>query len=200
MKHPILAAALAAALVATVSVAAAAPLPTGTIDCQLAGNDDSPYGLRFIPSISSAPSPGRITVKDNAIQGSCDASGVTGGKAPITHVEAKLLGKLAPGTTCLDVITAPHFERIKLKLKWTNVDGTGRKRVVATSAAHNFVGSYDDASEALVFTAQLLRGAFAGSAVTMRLTLDNAAFMAGPCPTVTGIFYGADGESAITVP
>lgn len=199
MMRSILSCALAAAVAALASAATAASPPTGTIACQVAAST-GPWGLRFVPYINDVPSARRIVVKDNTIQGTCDAAGVTGGKAPITHVEGKLVAKLAPGTTCLDVITGPHFERIKLKLKWTNVDETGRKRVVATSALHDFVGAYDDASEAVVVTAQILKGAFAGSTVAMSLTLDDAAFFAGPCPQVTGMYYGVDGESAITVP
>jgi hypothetical protein len=198
MKRLVLAIGLAASLIAAVSVASAAPLPSGSITCQVDA-DTGPWGLRVLPSISSVPSAGRVTLKD-VVTGSCDAAGVSGGKAPITNVEANLSAKLVPGSTCLDLVTAPHFERVKLKLKWTNVDITGRKRVVATSTAHNFVASYDDTTQGIVWTATILKGAFAGSGVTTRLTFDVPEAFDDACGSYGGIYYGSDGDSLISVP
>lgn len=187
-----------ALVTASTAVAAAAAPPTGTIVCTLAANETT--GLQFSPPISFAPSSIRLILKDKTITGGCDASKVTGGRWPITTVKAQLLAKLAAGTSCADVVTSPTFGTIKLKLRWTGVDEIGRARTVATSAAHLVAGSWDDADGALVFTATIFRGAFAGSTVTARFTLDNPGFLSPNCPLIEGVYYGADGESTITVP
>lgn len=187
-----------ALVTASTTVGRAGAPPTGTISCTLAANATT--GLQFSPPISFALSSIRLILKDKTITGACDASGVSGGRWPITAVKAQLLAKLAAGTRCADVVTAPEFGTIKLKLRWTGVDEIGRERMVATSAAHLVAGGWDDADGALVFTATIFRGAFAGSSVTARFTLDNPGFLAPNCPPITGVYYGADGESTITVP
>lgn len=189
---------VSALVVATTAVAWAAAPPTGTISCTLAANETT--GLQFSPPITFAPSSIRLILKDKTITGACDDTGVTGGRWPITTVRAQLLAKLAAGTRCVDVVTSPEFGTIKLKLRWTGVDDLGRSRTVATSTAHLVAGSWHEADGALVFTATIFRGAFTGSSVTARFTLDNPGFLAPNCPSIDGVFYGADGESTITVP
>jgi hypothetical protein len=166
------------------------------IECQLAANA-GPYALRFRPYIGDVAQPNRITV-GTTMQGACDNGGVTGGKAPITNVEAKFVGKLAADTTCASFTSAPVLQRAKLKIKWKNVDG--RSRTVATSTAHLVQASWDGPSESLVLDAELLKGGFAGSPVTIRLTIDNLANFDEDCPKFEALYYGADGESSLTVP
>lgn len=176
---------------------AAAPLPSGTIACVVAG--DAVTGLRISPPISPMPSFIRPIIKDTAY-GACDADGVLGGKGPIDSVEAKLLARLAAGSKCLDLVTAPDFTLVKLKLKWKGPNAIGRPRTIATSIAQLVNGAWDPATESLTFTGQLFKGAFAGSTFTMRLTLDTPGLLNATCPLTESVFYGADGDSVITVP
>lgn len=186
-----------AAVVATAPAAPAASLPSGTIDCQL--QPDDVYGLRFVPYIGSTPG-GRIIVKANLI-GTCDGSGVTGGKGPIDRVEAKLLAKLEAGTVCSDFVSTPHFGPIKLNLKWKGTVGD-KTRTIAVSKTHLAQGTWDDATESIVFTAEIFKGAFAGSTTAATITIDagSAAIMTPTCPRISGLFYAEDGLSTITVP
>lgn len=186
-----------AAVVATASAVPAASSPSGTIACQL--DPDDVFGVRFVPWISATPE-GRVIVKATLV-GTCDSSGVTGGKGPIDHVEAKLLAKLEPGSVCSDVVSTPHFGQIKLSLKWKGQIG-GKSRTIATSKTHLVQGSWDDGGEALVFTADVFKGAFAGSTTTTTITIDagSVASLRATCPRISGIYYAEDGLSAITVP
>lgn len=185
-----------AAVALTAPTLLAASLPSGTITCQLAPNTD--LGLRISPNISSTPG-GRLIMKDTLV-GTCDSSGVSGGKAAIDAVEARFVAKLDAGTVCTDLITNPAFGQVKLSFKWKGEIG-GRARTVATSKSHLVQGSWDDATESLVFTGELFKGAFAGSTTTVRLSLlDPTNFLTPTCPPISGIYYGVDGESSITVP
>ncbi len=190
-----LAAALALAITSA-SPAAAAPLPSGTIDCQVVSTNVD--GLRFQPFISSDPSPSRIRVT-TTMHGTCDNSGVSGGKAPITEVDAKLVGRLVPGSTCETLTSAPHFDRLKLKIKWKAVIH-GRLQTVASSTAFFVDANWDDVVEGLVLDSQPLKGAFTGSTSTATLTLNNPAMFNSTCPRIQGDAYGADGDSSITIP
>jgi hypothetical protein len=185
-----------AVVAATGSTVLAASLPSGTITCELAPN--TTLGLRISPYIDSTPG-GRIIMKDTLV-GTCDSSGVSGGKGPIDRVEARFLAKLEPGTVCTDLITTPDFGQVKLSFKWKGEIG-GRTRTIATSKAHLVLGSWDDPTESLVFTGELFKGAFAVSTTTVRLSLvDPVGFLTPNCPRISGIYYGVDGESSITVP
>ena len=188
--------ALAFALMPAPRAGAASP-PSGTISCPVFPVD--PTYLELRPYISAEPSTGRVLVKGNMV-GNCDNSGVVGGKGPILSVEAKLIGKLTVGTTCSSLVNAPNFDRLRVKMKWKTTDANGREKLVATTTASFVDASWNDTDEALVFSSQPLKGAFAGSTSTVTLTLNNAAFYEGPCPPIVGAGWGADGESSITIP
>jgi hypothetical protein len=55
-------------------------------------------------------------------------------------------------------------------------------------------------TESLVFTAEIFKGAFAGTTTTVRLTINDPTFLAPNCPPISGVYYGSDGESSVTVP
>lgn len=192
----------ALAMLATTAVGAmAASLPSGTINCTVSGAVDKPNGnwrLRFQPPISSVPSPNRILVS-TFMRGTCDNSGVSGGKAPITNVLAHLVGKLAAGSTCASLTSAPVFERLQLKIKWQTLDGSGRLRTVANTSVRFVDADWDDGAEGLVFLSAPLKGGFAGSTSTVTLTIDQPEILT-MCPGIDGIAYGDDGESSITIP
>jgi hypothetical protein len=206
MRHPRIAFAAALAFIVTsnVGVTHAAP-PTGTINCVVTGDTDRPNGnwrLRFLPPISSTPSPNRMQMF-TFMKGTCDNSGVTGGKAPITNVEAHLSGKLAEGTTCGTLTSAPVFEKLQLKVRWQSPNGTGRLRTIATSSARFVDADWDDGVEGLVFLSAPLKGAFAGSTATVTLTIDQPEILDpnGICQNaeIDGTAYGDDGGSSIAI-
>lgn len=199
MPRTLLVSAVLSTLLATTPVhpARAAAPPSGTITCTVAA--DGVTGLRISPPVSALTSFIRPIIKDTAY-GTCDGSGVLGGKGPIDSVEAKLLARLADGTTCLDLVTAPHFTFAKLKLKWKGPNPIGRPRTIATSIAQLVNGTWDPATESLTFTGTLFKGAFAGSTFTLRYTLDSPGVLSSGCAPTTAVPYGADGESSITVP
>lgn len=190
-------AALALLLASSLDDATAGSLPMGTIACAVAA--DGVTGLRISPPISVLTSYIRPIIKDTAY-GACDGSGVIGGQGPIDSVEAKLLARLAVGSTCLDLVTAPDFTLAKLKLKWKGPNAIGRPRTIATSVAQLVDGAWDPVTESLTFTGVLFKGAFTGSAFTLRFTLDSPALLRGGCAPTTTVLYGADGASILTVP
>ena len=172
--------------------------PSGTISCSMFPTN---AGLDMRPAISSDPSTGRILVK-TSIAGICDNSGVVGGKAPITAIDAKLVGTLTAGTTCSSFVNAPNFDRLRVKIKWkAAADAHGRSKVVSSTTLSFVDVSWDEADEALILSSQPSKGGFAGSTATLKITLNNAAYYNGPCqPPILGAGWGADGESAITIP
>lgn len=195
--------AVLAIVLGTATGAVAASLPSGAINCVVSGDTDQPNGkwrLRFSPAISSVPSPNRMSVS-TTMKGTCDNAGVSGGKAPITNVQAYLVGKLAAGTTCATLTSAPVFERLKLKIKWQTVDGSGRVRSVATTSARFVDADWDAGLEGLVLTSTPLKGAFGGSTATVTLTIDHPEVFGAVCQNaeIDGTTYGADGESSIAI-
>jgi hypothetical protein len=198
MRRAALAPFLAAALVALAAPAVpAASVPSGTINCQIDANTDD--GLRMLPSISSVPG-GRVMMRGKIV-GTCDNSGVTGGKAPIDRVEATLIAKLAAGTVCNDVVTTPDFDKIKLTFKWKGQVG-GRTVTVGTSRVHLVLGSWDEPDNAIAFTGEVFKGAFAGTTTSLKLTIGESgvAFLNPTCPPISGVYYGQDGQSELTIP
>jgi hypothetical protein len=195
--------ALALALVAVLAptVHALAAGPSGAITCGIVDTRPN-LGLEFrSPYLSGEPAPRGIRTKTR-MAGTCDNGGVIGGKFPITKVEARLDARLAPGTTCLTLTDAPSLDKLSVKIAWLGTDANGHLRRVAGSSARVGNVSWDDTAKALVFTTGPLKGGFAGSTSTLTLTLDNPQLQVGvgPCPPYSGIFWGGDGESTVTVP
>ena len=135
------------------------------------------------------------------MQGTCDNSGVSGGKAPITNVHAHLVGSLAaPHTSCDAFTSAPVFDRMKLKIKWQAADVNGRLRTVAVSSVGFVDANRDDGAGALVLTSTPLKGAFAGSLSTVTLAFDQPELFGPICDDgahLDGVDYGNAGTSSI---
>jgi hypothetical protein len=196
-----LALAFALALSSAAAAFAAAPQPSGTIDCRVTMSRPE-YALNFkSPYLRTDPAPHGIPVKTD-MDGPCDSTGVVGGKAPITNVAVKLVGRFADGTTCDTLTSTPELEKIAFKIKWQGLNPAGNLRTVAKSLVRAATVAWDDASEALVFTTEPLNGGFGGSSATITLTLDPGSVVGngGPCPSYSGLDYGSDGESSITIP
>lgn len=191
-------------ILGTAATAPAASPPSGTISCVVTGDDDRPNGnwrVRFSPAISSTPSPGRMKVM-TYMRGTCDAAGVVGGKAPITNVQAHLLGKLAAGTTCATLTSSPVFEKLRLKITWQTLGTDGRLRTVAKTSATFVDVEWDDGLGGLVFASAALKGGFAGSTSTLKIAFDAPEAFATVCDTgaIDGSAYGGGGDSTLTIP
>jgi hypothetical protein len=195
-----------AVLLGPTAAAVAASLPSGTIGCTVVGDIDKPSGtfrLRFRPPISATPSTGRIRVT-TYMKGTCDNSGVTGGKAPITEVRAHLVGSLKAGTSCATLTTAPVFTKLRLQIKWATVGSDNRLRTVAKSSVNFVDADWDADLEGLVLTSAPIKGAFGGSTSTVRISIDMPELFGDICQNpnaaIDGAEYGIDGNSSITIP
>lgn len=191
--------ALALVLSTAATAFAAAPPPSGTIDCSVAMSRPN-FGFSFRPPyLDDAPAPHGLGIK-TVMDGPCDNTGVVGGRAPITHVEVKLVGHLADGTTCAIFTSTPQLKKIAFKIKWQTLNAAGNLRTVSKSLVRAGDVAWDDAAQALVFTTGPLKGAFAGSTSTVTVTLDPGSVPNPNCPAISGLFWGSDGESSITIP
>jgi hypothetical protein len=197
--------ALALVLGITASVLAASP-PSGTVTCTVTGDDDRPNGnwrLRFSPWLSADPSARRVRVS-TYMRGTCDGSGVVGANAPITAVEAHLVGKLEAGSSCATFTTAPVFTKLALKIAWKTLGTDSRLHTVAKTSAAFIDANWDDGLGGLVLASAPLRGAFGGSTATVKISIDQPASFGADCENlhlvIDGAAYGADGESSLTIP
>jgi hypothetical protein len=128
-----------AGLVAAVPAAAgaapggSAPAASGTLTCALSG------GGQFSPALPSASnengSAGKIKFKLKADLASCDSTGVSGGKMPITGGSVQFQATLDPGSGCLDIIDfgSPDFTSnvAKMTVKLTGTAPNGKHPKVA---------------------------------------------------------------------
>ena len=183
-------------------VLAAAP-PSGTIDCSV-GMSKPEFGFQFLPPFLS-PDAANLGIPTKTVtDGPCDNAGVVGGKAPITNVEVKLVGRFSDGTTCDTLVSAPQLEKIGFKIKWQTLNPVGHLRTISNSLARAGSVTWDSGAEALVFTTGPLKGGFAGSTATVKLTIDagsvNSVTNPNGCPLISGLSYGEDGLSAVTIP
>ncbi len=155
------------------SAAAHAPGPTGTISCSVVAtaNPTRERGFHFRPFVGSVPTP-VVRVRATNTDSACDASGVTGGKAPIIGVALTFSGKLS-NETCAVLTSSPQFENGRVKLKWQSLTPAGHRKTVAVSNADLATASFDVGSSALVLTTQpIAGGAFVGATATLHLGFD----------------------------
>ncbi len=170
------------ALVAGAShrVAAADPV-TGAISCVTEG--ELFYRTPYLPGPLSAPLTKPLHVRGKTESAVCDASGVSGGKFPILIVEGRLSGKLAPGASCESFLgTVPLTGHVKLRWRGNKL---GTYVTVGTSKATVASAAFDGGTESWVLvTNPIKNGAFAGSIVTMRFHMYDAASFAESCATI----------------
>ncbi len=173
----------------------AAP-PTGTITC---GAVSGEMEFTDLPGVQhpDGPSSKPIRFKMRKAESPCDASGVIGGRLPITRVQVSFAGRLAAGSTCEALLSTATFAKAKLEATWK-----GGNAVVGRSVAALASAVYDPDAEQLVFTSQpIQRGAFAGATLTFGLGLSSS--FEGPCQTFAGSFGGmgvGPESSTLTVP
>jgi hypothetical protein len=202
-----LALSLMLSLVATSSVSAGPP-PTGTVSCAVAGQLS--FGFKGLPTAINTDPPRTTMMKIKDAEGNlCDASGVTGGRFPITGALVSLRGRLVEGETCADFFGTLDFKKTKLGVKWRGLNAYGRLQTVASSKATVVSAVYDSGSEKVVIvTEPIARGAFAGSTLTFRLGVgadaNGPASFEDNCNDVDGAFsrvaFGGDGTTTIAVP
>jgi hypothetical protein len=175
-----------------VSMSGAGALTTpakGTLACSASGS----IGLK--PALTNTPAPKPITVsaKKQPVA-DCDASGVTGGKAPITNGTIDLSTKLPPSSSCLSLASGGTLPPMKITLKLVNtsiVNGKTKSVTVATVKPTNVVAALDLATISLNITGDIPDNpthtkAFGGEHFSASLVVTNAADLAG-CLTGTPI-------------
>jgi hypothetical protein len=186
-------------VVLSASGGSAASLPSGTISCSVSGT------IGFRPAISNTAGGNvkvKITNKDG--QSTCDSSGVTGGKEPISGVIIKLSGSLGQGATCETLSSTPQLASSKVKLKWRGLNPAGHLNTVALSKKTSVASvSWDSGSDALdIVTQPITFGGFTGSTITLHLGLDDFARFSSLCDSarILSTAFGNSNPSTVTVP
>jgi len=172
---------------------------TGTISCDISG------AIAFRPPISNTAG-GNIKVKisNKDGQSTCDSSGVTGGKEPISGVIVKISGgSLGEGATCATLSSAPQLTGSKVKMTWRGLNLAGHPNRVAVSKTTVASVSWDSGSDALdIVTQPVTFGAFTGSTITLHAGLDDFAGFSAFCNTaqIRSTAFGTVNPSTLTVP
>jgi hypothetical protein len=198
-----LAAALFLLVSGFVASADAVPPPTGTVSCNGLEGILSflPTGLpTFVNPLPPYETRFRI---EKATSSTCDSSGVTGGRFPITGVSLWFDGRTVAGETCADMLGTLDFRKAKLKVRWDGHNDHGRLQAIARSKAAVASAVYDDESKRLVIvTDPIVRGAFAGSTLTFRVTFGSGfeSVCKNSDTTYLTIFIGYDAGSTIEAP
>ncbi len=192
---------LAAALVCGLGIAPArakvAP-PTGTITCTISGT------LKLNHPLSNTASTKKIKVTGAGAEtaAACDASGVTGGKLPITAVALKAKGSLPAGASCTSLVT-PQFGPTKIKIKFQGQNPAGKLATVAVANTTLASATFSGPTQALdVVTAAVAKGPFAGQTITLKLGVDDLGTLAGQCAGsgITTIGFGTSNPATLTSP
>lgn len=189
-------------VVASLASSEAASLPTGTLTCgAVQGKMVFPIGLPTV-NYSGPPRASKIKLKE-AITNGCDASGVSGGRFPITAANLSFDARAVEGETCGDFLGTLDLQKSKLTVRWRGFNNYGRALTVATSKATVASAVYDPDSERLVIvTNPIAKGGFAGSTLTFRLSFPEP--FEGNCTTIDASYanfmIGSDGTSTIEVP
>jgi hypothetical protein len=151
---------------------AASPVK-GTATCSIAGD------IRFNANgLTNTPSKSPVGIKINKPNrsASCDGSGVTGAKAPISAIALQLNGHLHKGSTCDGTWSSPQFDTTTLHVQWLGMKaGSTKLKPVASSNGHAATVTYDAGTNAFDITSTPLSGAFAGETLTLHLGLDTSA-------------------------
>jgi hypothetical protein len=148
--------------------------PTGSLSCSVFSelSTTHPAGILFHPYIDAVPR--LLRVKAANVGSTCDNSGVTGGRAPITGVAFKLSGRMEDAT-CGTFTAMPSFKNGWVKVKWRGLNAANHPTTVASSRARIVSSSYDSGSHALIVTTEPLIGAgFTNEVVVLHLGIAEA--------------------------
>jgi hypothetical protein len=183
MRKPLL---VTIALGMLAAPAIAAPPPTGTITCDIAAaaSTTSATGFFFRPFINSEPR--NLLVKATNLTSSCDNTNVVGGKAPIVAVEVKFSGRMT-NATCESFTTTPAFLGGKVKVRWLGLNPANHLMTVGTNNLKLASASYDSGTHVMELVTQpIVKGSFVGTAVTLRLGLDDPDDLETVCDGIGG--------------
>jgi hypothetical protein len=127
---------LALSAIGVSGASAATPPATGSLTCNTSGN------ITTKPDLTNVASTKPITMTGKKLPvADCDASGVSGGKAPITDGVLDVSAKLPKGSSCVSLATDP-IPPLKITLKLVNmsvVNGKAKSVTVATIKPTNVV-------------------------------------------------------------
>ena len=189
MRSSILGLAVFAVVAGTFQEVAASDPVTGTISCVAEG--ELFYRNPYLPTPLGEPLTTSMRVVGRTeFAAPCDVSGVSGGKTEIIGAEARFNGKLGSGTTCESFLGTLDLTG-NVKLRWRGGNAQRHYVTVGTSKATVASAAFDSATESwVVVTNPIARGAFAGSTVTMRFHMYDAASYEETCTTNTFRFTG----------
>ena len=133
--------------------------PTGTISCTYVNGG---HGSRLLVSKTAVAD--RVLSKES----SCDNSGVTGGKAPITRVSASIKVKLPAGATCASLASpTPVSGRIMVKFSGANPQG----HLMTVAAVNKPVATMSVSGDTFTFVSvPSTQNAFVGQTITVTAT------------------------------
>lgn len=196
-------AALALSVVAVGVAGASSTPPTGALNCGTTGTVTLKKG---IPDSSQPASTKNISVKiHKAAIDTCDASGVTGGKATITGGTAQLNAKIPPGANCSTLLSSPpNIVKPVLVVKLTNTTGT-KTETVAVIKPTNLQFSQSGTGFHVTGTIPQTKAnnkPFGGETFEAQLNVDNlsdaAACIGGTAP-LDHIDFSTAGGSGISI-
>jgi hypothetical protein len=156
------------------------------------------------PPISNTPSTKKLSIGTTASGTSCDHSGVTGGKGPITGVKLKFqLKEPDTGYTCTNYDLG--FDTSKLQVTWQGTNPKGRPYTIASdkAAVASFTVQSTNPVTYKTVSTPIAKGAFAGSTITIITALDQDinTLLAQCNGTGIGTFpFGNAHPSTISVP
>jgi hypothetical protein len=164
---------VAIAVVSCTPLYAAASTVTGTVSCTTEG--ELWFRSPGLPEELAEPLTKPLAFKANTASTSCDGSGVVGARGPVTSVDVRFIGKLAPETSCGDFLGTVALTA-KVQLHWHSHEIGGPTLNIGSSRATVASATYDSNSQFFVVTTNPIRGAFADSTLTLRFALDEASY------------------------
>ena len=141
---------------------------TGTASC---GTEGRFIFGPYLPLVTS-PHDFNIRLKGKLQSGTCDGTGVTGGRAPLRKVTVSLRGIMPQGTDCESFLDSIAFSKSAVTVKWQGINDAGRTVALGSSKSTVESASYDSGAERFVITtAPIAKGAFLGSTLSIALPL-----------------------------
>jgi hypothetical protein len=133
--------------------------PTGTISCTYLNGG---HGSRLLVSKKA------VALLVQSRESSCDNSGVTGGKAPITRVSASIKVKLPAGATCASLASpTPVSGRVQVKFSGANPQG----HLMTVAAVNKPIATMSVSGDTFTFVSvPSTQNAFVGQTITLTAT------------------------------
>ncbi len=189
---------LAVSTLAVGTAGATAPPPlTGTISCTMAGT------LSLNHPLSNTAGTKAIKIKGSASGTSCNTTGTSGGKFPVSGITVKLGASLPVGATCAS-LTSPTFTKNKVQVKFLGLNPSNKLATVAVDNTTIATAALTSASPVVLTltTAPITKGGFVGQTLSLNVGLDtDAATLLADCATgITSLAFGNTTPSSVTSP